>query len=66
MVEALYLQTVLAVMPEDDPLWRELTRCKRQLDCRRITGEDVLGGNFIRHVGVQRLPTKFIMSRLYR
>jgi hypothetical protein len=46
MVEVLYLQTVLAVMPEDDPLWRELTRCKRQLDCRRITGEDVLGGDF--------------------
>jgi hypothetical protein len=60
MVEVLYLQTVLAVMPEDDPLWRELTYFKQQLDCRRITGEDVLGGDF----GIRRTQIALVAGML--
>lgn len=45
IVEALNPRTLLAVMPEDDPLWVELTRRARRIDCKRVTGEELLAGH---------------------
>jgi hypothetical protein len=48
IIEALRPTDVLAVMPAHEPLWRELARRTRDMDCRRISGVDVLTQAFKR------------------